>query len=312
MRALIRIPLCALGLLWATGLAALDLDLPSAATMTRERIEEAGTYRLPIGPYSDDQLPVLEVEGRVTQQSWRLEAQGMTTLQIIDPLRETIRNQGYEILLDCSGPECGGFDFRFNTRVLPAPDMFVDLFDYRFLSARKAAEESKPDYLSLMISRSGATGYVQLMHVQPNGGAALSISANRKAPRAASDTPQAQQLVSQGHIILSDLDFSTGSSDLGPGPFASLQALAGFLKSDPARRIALVGHTDTVGALDRNIALSKRRAASVLERLVAAHDVPRTQIAAEGMGYLAPIASNLTADGREANRRVEAVLLNAE
>ncbi|WP_294621899.1 OmpA family protein [uncultured Roseovarius sp.] len=312
MRALLRIPLCALGMLWATGLAALDLDLPGAATMTRERIEEAGTYRLPIGPYNDGQLPVLEVEGHVTQQSWRLEAQGMTTLQIIDPLRETIRNQGYEVLLDCSGPECGGFDFRFNTRVLPAPDMFVDLFDYRFLSARKSGEESKPDYLSLMVSRSGATNYVQLMHVQPNGGAALSITANRNLPRAGSDTPLAKQLLAQGHIILSDLDFSTGSSDLGPGPFASLQALAGFLKSDPARRIALVGHTDTVGALDRNIALSKRRAASVLERLVSAHDVPRTQIAAEGMGYLAPIASNLTAEGREANRRVEAVLLNAE
>ena len=92
----------------------------------------------------------------------------------------------------------------------------------------------------------------------------------------------------------------------------SLQALAAFLRADPARRVTLVGHTDTVGALDRNIALSKRRAASVLERLVSAHGVPRAQIAAEGMGYLAPIASNLTPEGREANRRVEVVLLNTE
>lgn len=307
-----RITLCAFGLFWATDLSALDLNLPSAASMIRENTEDAGAYRLPIGPFDEDHLPVLEVEGRITQQAWRLEAQGMTTLQIIAPLRETIQNQGYEILLDCSGPECGGFDFRFNTRVLPAPDMFVDLFDYRFLSARKAKDEAKPDYLSLMVSRSGATGYVQVMHVQPNGGSALSITANRSLPRAGPDTPLAQQLTAQGHIILSDLDFSTGSSDLGPGPFASLHALADFLKPDPARRVALVGHTDTVGALDRNIALSKRRAASVLERLVSAHDVPRAQIAAEGMGYLAPIASNLTPEGREANRRVEAVLLNAE
>jgi OOP family OmpA-OmpF porin len=312
LRLTARITLCALGLLWATGLHALDLNLPGAASMTREKIDEAGTYRLPVGPYADGRLPVLEVEGRITQQAWRLEAQGMTTLQIIAPLRDTIQNQGYEILLDCSGPECGGFDFRFNTRVLPAPDMFVDLFDYRFLSARKAKDDGKPDYLSLMISRSGATGYVQLLHVQPNGGAPLSVGAGTSRPRALLDTELAQSLQTQGHVILADLDFSTGSSDLGPGPFASLKALADFLKADPARSVALVGHTDTVGALDRNIALSKRRAASVLERLVSAHDVARGQIAAEGMGYLAPIASNLTPEGRDANRRVEAILLNAE
>jgi len=312
LRITARITLGALGLLWATGLSALDLNLPDAANMTREKIDEAGTYRLPVGPYADDHLPVIEVEGRITQQAWRLEAQGMTTLQIITPLRDAIQDQGYDILLDCSGPECGGFDFRFNTRVLPAPDMFVDLFDYRFLSARKAKDDTKPDYLSLMVSRSGATGYVQLLHVQPNGGAALSIGATAPVPRPRPATPLAQTLQDQGHVILSDLDFSTGSSDLGPGPFASLNALADFLKSDPAHSVALVGHTDTVGALDRNIALSKRRAASVLERLVSAHDVARGQIAAEGMGYLAPITSNLTSEGREANRRVEAVLLNAE
>ena len=312
MRIITRIILGALGLIWATGLYALDLDLPGAAKMTREKLDKAGTYRLPIGPYAEDQLPTLEVEGRVTQQAWRLEAQGMTTLQIIAPLRDSLKNQGYDILLDCSGVECGGFDFRFNTSVLPAPDMFVDLFDYRFLSARKAKDGVKPDYLSLLVSRSGATGYVQLLHVQPNGGASLSVTPSTPLPRTTSDTPLAQSLVSQGHVSLADLDFNTGSSDLGPGPFDSLQALAAFLRADPARRVTLVGHTDTVGALDRNIALSKRRAASVLERLVSAHGVPRAQIAAEGMGYLAPIASNLTPEGREANRRVEVVLLNTE
>ena len=50
----------------------------------------------------------------------------------------------------------------------------------------------------------------------------------------------------------------------------------------------------------------------MLERLVSAHGVPRAQLDAEGMGYLSPIAPNLDAAGREANRRVEAVLLNSE
>jgi OOP family OmpA-OmpF porin len=76
--------------------------------------------------------------------------------------------------------------------------------------------------------------------------------------------------------------------------------------------VALVGHTDAQGTLDNNIALSKKRATSVLNRLVEKHGVDANQLTAEGMGYLSPIASNLSAEGREANRRVEAVLLNTK
>ena len=42
------------------------------------------------------------------------------------------------------------------------------------------------------------------------------------------------------------------------------------------------------------------------------YGVPRRQLEAEGMGYLAPIASNLTEDGREANRRVEVIVTSTD
>ena len=47
-------------------------------------------------------------------------------------------------------------------------------------------------------------------------------------------------------------------------------------------------------------------------RLISAHGVPGAQVSAHGVGYLAPVASNLDDTGREANRRVEVVLLAAE
>ncbi len=72
----------------------------------------------------------------------------------------------------------------------------------------------------------------------------------------------------------------------------------------------LLEDTDADGDLALNVALSKRRAASVLERLVSDYNVARRQLQAEGVGYLAPIANNLTEVGREANRRVELVLLS--
>ncbi len=76
--------------------------------------------------------------------------------------------------------------------------------------------------------------------------------------------------------------------------------------------MALVGHTDFAGALDSNIALSKKRAASVADRLVQSYGVNRTQLDPEGVGYLAPRATNQTDAGRTQNRRVEVMITSTQ
>ncbi len=73
-----------------------------------------------------------------------------------------------------------------------------------------------------------------------------------------------------------------------------------------------MGHTDAVGNLETNIALSRARAEAVRLYLIERLDVDPGQVSATGIGYLAPRATNETEDGRETNRRVEAVLLYAE
>jgi OOP family OmpA-OmpF porin len=315
--------------LWAAGGAgAVDLTLPPGAKMTREVRRPAESYPVPTDVYARKQIPVIDAEGFFLQQAWRLDAPGLTSLQLLRPLRRQIVDAGYSIMLDCAARECGGFDFRFNTAVLPAPDMFVDLRDYRFLSARKEGEEGLSDYVTLLVSQMSGSGYIQVIRLAQSEAATEGLGAAAKADPgdegatsepvstgampAVAAGPLAERLMQAGHAVLSDLDFETGTVSLGPGPHPSLQALAAFLREDPERRVALVGHTDTVGTLENNTALSRRRAASVLERLVSDYGIPRRQLAAEGMGYLAPVASNLTEAGREANRRVEAVLLNTE
>jgi OOP family OmpA-OmpF porin len=109
-------------------------------------------------------------------------------------------------------------------------------------------------------------------------------------------------------MALDDLTFATGSAQLGAGTFASLQAVAGYLADHPDRTLALVGHTDASGDLAGNVALSKARADSVRERLIRDYGAPSDRLTAEGVGYLAPRASNLTDEGRTRNRRVEVVL----
>lgn len=298
---------------------ALDLSISGSAEMTREITEDIGTYRLPVGPFADGALRSLRVEGRIIQQAWRTEAQELTTAQLFNPLRDQLVAQGFNLLFECAARACGGFDFRFNTRVMAAPDMFVDLFDYRFLSARRATQNGTADYVSVLVSRAGSTGYVQILQVGGTAadGSVTSDNGNAAARPSLPVAPTeldafATRLTRDGHIALSDLDFKTGASELSQADYASLDALARFLRADSSRRIALVGHTDSVGGLDNNIALSKRRAAAVLERLATRYDVSRAQMDAQGIGYLAPVVSNLSAAGREANRRVEAVLLNVE
>jgi OOP family OmpA-OmpF porin len=119
-------------------------------------------------------------------------------------------------------------------------------------------------------------------------------------------------LLTGGAVVLEGLDFGTGAADLTDGSYASLAALAEWLKANPDKTVALVGHTDASGGLDGNIVISKRRAASVRTRLMQAYGIPSAQIEAQGVGYLAPIASNLTEEGRQKNRRVEAILTSTQ
>ncbi len=98
-------------------------------------------------------------------------------------------------------------------------------------------------------------------------------------------------------MVLSGLTFSTGSAELADGDVPALSDLAAFLAADPNRRIVLVGHTDAEGSLDGNVALSRKRAASVMERLINGYGVDAAQLSADGVGYLSPLAGNATARG---------------
>ncbi|AKS44702.1 OmpA-OmpF porin, OOP family [Octadecabacter temperatus] len=294
--------------------AAVTLDMPSNATLEREDLAGLDSYAMPTGPWTPEGLPILTGTGEVRKQAWRIEAPGLTTLQLLQPLMDQLSEAGFEELFTCTDDACGGFDFRFATPVLPAPAMHVDLGDYRFVATQRVVD-GNTELLSILASRSSSAGFVQVIRV----GAAVSgpvASADAPAARAIS-TPTitgdlAQTLEAVGYFVLSDLAFQTGSAQLGDATFATLDDLAEYLVANPERTVALVGHTDSVGSLDGNIALSKRRAGSVLERLVTSYDIPRRQLEAEGMGYLSPVATNLTEEGREANRRVEVIVTSTE
>lgn len=295
----------------ATAAHAQTLEFPGNATLQQTITSPLDSHVMPVGIWDSGTMPTETAEGQLTQQAWRIDAAGLTTLQLLRPLREQLRNAGYQIIFDCQTEACGGFDFRFAVDTLPPPAMQINIGDFRFLAAKRDVDAGT-DYISLFVSRTAQAGFVQVTQIIPAASPAPQPMTVAPSLTGQSQTSLAAQLDTVGRVVLDDLSFATGSSQLGGGPYASLQALADYLESYPERTVALVGHTDAEGALDGNIALSKRRAASVLERLVSVYGARRRQLEAEGMGYLSPIASNLTEDGRNANRRVEVIVTSTD
>ena len=292
---------------------ALEIAFPEGSDVTFEQIDENASYGLPDAPYQDGLLSTRQVNGTVLKQVWSLPGTASTE-QMVEPLRRQIEAGGFAILLDCDARSCGGFDFRFTTEVVPAPDMFVDLQDFRFVAGLKE-NYSGSEAISVLVSRTGDKGLMQIISVRPGDAAedlnlTPSVSVGSGGPtRVVAQGATVTTLRTGGRAVLSDLSFQTGSAQLADLSFQSLNDLAGFLIADPTRKIALVGHSDNVGSLENNMKLSQKRAQSVASYLVNKLAVPAGQIEAHGVGFLSPLASNSDDLGKTTNRRVEAVLL---
>jgi outer membrane protein OmpA-like peptidoglycan-associated protein len=295
-------------MLFCAPAGALTLDMPGPTRETASVILPLSSYALPTAAWDGTKVPSRLVEGRLERRAWRIDSPDRTTLELLAPLRAQLAAEGFTPVFECETKACGGFDFRFATEVLQEPDMHVDLGDFRFLSAEKEGEA-----VSLLVSRSTAAGFVQMTHVGPAATPVTVTEPPEVLPSTEGTPPDLQaRLAETGMLALDDLRFDQGSTTLEPAKYPSLIALSGWLAENPARRIALVGHTDTVGGLDPNIAISRGRAQAVREVLVGSYGVAPTQLTAEGVGYLSPRATNLTEEGRARNRRVEAVVVATE
>jgi outer membrane protein OmpA-like peptidoglycan-associated protein len=105
--------------------------------------------------------------------------------------------------------------------------------------------------------------------------------------------------------IKQKVHFKTAKWTILPKSFKLLSDVAQVLKDFPSMKVSIEGHTDSRGGDAYNQRLSEKRANSVREHLINRHDIDSERLQAIGYGETKPIASNRTARGREANRRVE-------
>lgn len=109
-------------------------------------------------------------------------------------------------------------------------------------------------------------------------------------------------------IVLNNVFFDSGKSKLRPESFIELDRLIKIIKLYPRLKIEISGHTDSRGSARFNQQLSQKRAQSVVN-YITEKGVNLAQIIAKGYGEEEPRADNVTANGRQLNRRVEAKIL---
>lgn len=108
--------------------------------------------------------------------------------------------------------------------------------------------------------------------------------------------------------IKQQVHFATAKAEILSDSFQLLDQVVDAIVRANIKKIRIDGHTDNQGGKEKNLALSQARAKAVMDYLVK-KGVASSKLSSEGYGDTRPIAPNLTARGRELNRRVEFVIV---
>ena len=238
----------------------------------------------------------LRLEGRVTRVAYRT-GPGPSILEVSRNFENQLKGAGFETLLACDADACGGIPFSEQIDVLPIPQMWVDGFNFRYFAAHK--KDGNTDiYASVVTSKNNDDTTTELVV------AVIGAMENKMVDAAA----MAKGLGDKGHIALYGIYFDTDRATLKKESAPTLAEMAKLLNGQPQMRVFIVGHTDSQGSYEHNMTLSRQRAESVAAALSASYRIARGRLYTAGVGYLAPLGSNATEDGRSLNRRVELVV----
>jgi outer membrane protein OmpA-like peptidoglycan-associated protein len=252
----------------------------------------------------------LALEGKLTRIAYKAPA-GRSVLEVYRTYEQALQAAGFTLQFSCENETCspGQPNGRpFNEAATP-PDLATLMGyhekDQRYLLA-KLARAGGDVYASLYLNRAYSIGGVNkdrvfanlvVVETQPMQTGMVKVDA----------TAMAKGLDGEGRIALYEIYFETDQAELKSESATALAEIAKLLEQQPALQVLIVGHTDNVGKLDYNRALSERRARAVAEALATQHGIARARLTPVGGGMAAPLASNAAEPGRAKNRRVELV-----
>ena len=280
------------------------------STVRRYKAEDYGSFRAALGPgYQSGGASVAlrksEVfEGKHTMIQYTAPA-GKSDLEIVRSYERALASLSFTKLYACGAAECG---VNLTQQLYETEESLNPMF---------AAWGSTFHYSVWKGFKDGIGYFVVVCAVSPppkSGPTVYQLDIVESKPMdAGTVTVNSAQMASSikeaGHIALYGIHFDTNSAQLRPDSLTAIAEIAKLLKENPSLRLAVVGHTDTEGAWAANMDLSRRRAAAVVQDLVAANGLAPTRLMPVGVGAAAPVADNRSEQGRAKNRRVELVEL---
>jgi len=264
---------------------------------------EFDSYELLTGPVSSQGPSATEsLEGEVTQISYQV-PEARSTLEVFRNYEQELAAAGFEVVYTCANEDCGGRSF--NHAVMEYMSGFAENYsDQRFMAVRRSRADSDVA-ASLYVVRNTSEGGARANQIfyrldviegTPMDVGMVDVDAETMA----------REISETGSVSIYGILFDTDQTDIKPESEATLNEITRLLEADGALQLYVVGHTDNVGARDYNMDLSRRRADAVVAAL-AGRGVDPSRLEPDGVGPLAPVASNDADAGRTLNRRVELV-----
>jgi len=268
----------------------------AGSVITGYQVKDFDATRLQAAAFKDGKAAdARQLEGRISRIAYRTNP-GPSIIEVSRNFESQLARAGFETLLACDTDACGGIPFTESIDVLPVPQMWADGFNFRYYAGHK--KDGNADiYATVVTSKNNEDVYTQLIV------AVVGAMENKMIDAAA----MAKGLGDKGHIALYGIYFDTDKATIKPESAPTLAEMAKLLGAQPTLEVFIVGHTDSQGAYDHNMTLSRQRAEAVATALVTSYKIARARLRTAGVGYLAPVASNANEDGRALNRRVELV-----
>ena len=268
----------------------------AGSVITGYQAKEFDAARVQAAPFKDGKpADARRLEGRVTRIAYRTKP-GPSILEVSRNFENQLAKAGFETLLACDTDQCGGIPFTEQIDVLPIPQMWVDGFNYRYYLGHK--KNGAADIYAAVVTSKNNENVTTQLEV-----AVVGAMENKMIDAAA----MAKGLGEKGHIALYGIYFDTDKAVIKPNSKPTLDEMAKLLRDKPQLRVFIVGHTDSQGSYQHNMTLSRERAAAVAAALIGGYKIAHNRLYTAGVGYLAPVGSNATEEGRALNRRVELV-----
>lgn len=277
------------------------------AVINRYDVKNFDEFFAPAGPAKNDKgfEKTIDLEGKVSRIGY-LVGNEHSIVEIFRSYRNALRKSGFNKIFICKRKEqCG---FWFTSDFLGLPEL-GDIWGPDSPSNRNSR------YLLTRLQRPGGDVYAAILVYENsyNNPRVWEVIVETQALKKglvtinADARSMAAQIKKSGRVALYGIYFDTDKALVKPESKPALTEIAKLMKNNPELKLIVVGHTDNQGGFDYNMKLSERRAKAVENALVKNYGAERSRLRHWGVGYLSPVASNHTEEGRAKNRRVELV-----